>query len=130
MFCTAVAWSVSGAARGGAAGAPAPALVLWPENAADTAPTPNPDAASAIQWALNAGGAPILLGGLLEEPAPQVSNVSLLYVPGVGLAGRYAKQHPVPFAEYIPDRAFWRLISTQVDLLLSLIHISEPTRPY
>ena len=61
--------------------------------------------------------ATLLVFQLAEEPAPYVSNVSFLYEPGAGLVGRYAKQHPVPFAEYIPNRSFWRIISTQVDLL-------------
>ena len=85
--------------------------------ASDIDPTRNPDAAAVIQQAVEAAEAPILLGGLAEEPAPYVSNVSFLYEPGAGLVGRYAKQHPVPFAEYIPNRSFWRIISTQVDLL-------------
>ncbi len=59
----------------------------------------------------------MLLGGLLSEPAPKVSNVSLLYRPGAGLVQRYVKQHPVPFAEYIPDREFFRHLSESVDLL-------------
>jgi apolipoprotein N-acyltransferase len=112
-----VSVTVSGAQRERDAGAPTPDLVVWPENASDIDPTRNPDAAAAITQAVTAVGAPILLGGLLEEPAPQVSNVSLLYRPGAGLVGRYAKQHPVPFAEYIPNRSFWRIFSTQVDLL-------------
>ena len=112
-----VAVTTSGAEREREAGAPTPDLVVWPENASDIDPTRNPDAAAAIEEALTAVDAPILLGGLLEDPAPQLSNVSLLYLPGIGLVGRYTKQHPVPFAEYIPNRSFWRIFSTQVDLL-------------
>jgi apolipoprotein N-acyltransferase len=112
-----VSVTISGVERERAAGAPTPDLVVWPENASDIDPTRNPDAAAVIQQAVEAAEAPILLGGLAEEPAPYVSNVSFLYEPGAGLVGRYAKQHPVPFAEYIPNRSFWRIISTQVDLL-------------
>ena len=112
-----VSVTISGVERERAAGAPTPDLVVWPENASDIDPTRNPDAAAVIQQAVEAAEAPILLGGLLEDPAPQLSNVSLLYLPGIGLVGRYTKQHPVPFAEYIPNRSFWRIFSTQVDLL-------------
>ena len=40
-----------------------------------------------------------------------------MYRPGEGLVQRYVKQHPVPFAEYIPHRQFYRLFSSAVDLL-------------
>ena len=109
--------TISGVTRAREAGQPDPDLVVWPENASDIDPTRNPDAAQAIDRALSVARAPIIVGGLLEEPAPHFSNVSLLYRPGEGLVGRYVKQHPAPFAEYIPDRSFWRLLSTQVDLL-------------
>ena len=112
-----VSVTISGAQRERDAGRPDADLVVWPENASDIDPTRNPDAAAAIERAVTAANAPILLGGLLEEPAPRVSNASLLYAPGAGLVGRYVKQHPVPFAEYIPDREFFRKISSQVDLL-------------
>ena len=55
------------------------------------------------------------MGGLLEEPPGQVSNVSLLYEPGEGITDSYVKRHPVPFAEYIPNRAFFRIFSAEVD---------------
>ena len=60
-------------------------------------------------------GRPLVVGGLLEEPPGQVSNVSLLYEPGKGITDSYVKRHPVPFAEYIPNRAFCRNFSTEVD---------------
>ena len=48
-----------------------------------------------------------------------VSNASLLYLPGQGLTARYVKRHPVPFAEYIPYRSFFRTFSHKVDLVFS-----------
>jgi len=98
---------------------PRPDLVVWPENASDIDPTRNPDAADVINAAVNAIDAPVILGAVLEEPRPKVSNASLLYLPGRGLVGRYVKQHPVPFAEYIPYRPFFRNFSDKVDLVYS-----------
>lgn len=95
----------------------APDLVVWPENASDIDPLRNPDAARAINGAVDAIDAPVIVGTVLDEPAPMVSNASLLYLPGRGLAGRYVKRHPVPFAEYMPYRSFFRLLSDKVDLL-------------
>ena len=94
-----------------------PDLVVWPENSSDIDPLRNPDAGAQIMRAVSAVGAPIVLGALLEEPLPRLSNASLLYLPGTGLAGRYVKQHPVPFAEYIPNRSFFRRFSDKVDLV-------------
>jgi len=94
-----------------------PDLVVWPENASDIDPTRNPDADARIGEALDAAKAPIVVGSLLEQPYPDVSNVSLLYTPGQGITARYVKQHPVPFAEYIPSRDFFRRFSDKVDLV-------------
>ncbi len=95
----------------------APDLVVWPENASDIDPLRNADAAAEISRAVGAIRAPLVVGALLEEPAPEVSNASLLYLPGTGLSDRYVKQHPVPFAEYIPNRSFFRMFSDKVDLV-------------
>ncbi len=94
------------------------ALVVWPENASDIDPLRNADAASEIAAAVDTVGAPVLLGAILDEPAPKVSNASLYYRPGhTGTPERYVKQHPVPFAEYVPYRDFFRLFSDKVDLV-------------
>jgi apolipoprotein N-acyltransferase len=98
---------------------PRPDLVVWPENASDIDPLRNPDAAEVITSAVDAINAPLILGAVLKEPLPKISNASLLYLPGQGLAGRYVKQHPVPFAEYIPYRSFFRHFSDKVDLVYS-----------
>jgi len=98
---------------------PRPALVVWPENASDIDPLRNADAAAVINGAVAAIDAPLVLGAVLNEPAPRVSNASLMYLPGKGLTARYVKQHPVPFAEYIPYRSFFRRLDDKVDLVRS-----------
>ena len=92
-------------------------LVIWPENSSDIDPLRNPDAAAQVQRALEAAGVPVIVGAILDEPAPAVSNASLYYRPGGGEPERYVKQHPVPFAEYVPHRDFYRLFSSKVDLV-------------
>ena len=109
--------TLAGLAAARAAGEPDPELVVWPENASDIDPTRNADAEAQIRRATDVAGVPLVIGGLLDEPAPLISNVSLMYRPGVGLVQTYVKQHPVPFAEYIPDRAFFRRFSASVDLV-------------
>jgi apolipoprotein N-acyltransferase len=98
---------------------PRPDLVVWPENASDIDPLRNPDAAAVIQHTVASIDAPLILGAVLDEPRPKVSNASLMYLPGKGLTARYVKQHPVPFAEYIPYRSFFRRLSSKVDLVRS-----------
>ncbi|MDE9367406.1 apolipoprotein N-acyltransferase [Luteipulveratus sp. YIM 133132] len=96
---------------------PRPDLVIWPENSSDIDPLRNPDAATEITAAVADVGVPTMVGAVLQEPSPRVSNATLLYVPGRGIADRYVKQHPVPFAEYIPYRSFFRTFSDKVDLV-------------
>ncbi|HET8598930.1 MAG TPA: apolipoprotein N-acyltransferase [Segeticoccus sp.] len=94
-----------------------PDLVVWPENSSDIDPIQNADAAAEIHRVVQDIDAPLIIGAVLNGPAPYVSNASLLYRPGKGLTGRYIKRHPVPFAEYIPYRSFFRHFSDKVDLV-------------
>ena len=96
---------------------PRPDLVVWPENSSDIDPLRNADAAAVINTAVTDVGAPVVVGAVLEGPGEHISNVSLLYRPGQGVTQRYVKQHPVPFAEYIPFRSFFRQLSDKVDLV-------------
>ncbi|GAB3497487.1 apolipoprotein N-acyltransferase [Flexivirga lutea] len=95
---------------------PEPALVIWPENSSDIDPTRNADAGTEIVQTVDRIGVPLIVGAVLQEPAPQTSNTSLLYLPDKGIVDRYVKQHPVPFAEYMPYRSFFRHFSSAVDL--------------
>ena len=97
--------------------APAPDLVVWPENASDIDPLRNADAKAEILQTVQTLQRPLIVGGLLEEPVGFLSNVALLFEPGKGNTDRYVKRHPVPFAEYIPNRSFWRNFSKEVDLV-------------
>ncbi|HEV7147685.1 MAG TPA: apolipoprotein N-acyltransferase, partial [Pedococcus sp.] len=94
-----------------------PSLVVWPENSSDIDPIVNLDAKAQIQLALASARAPILVGAVLDGPGRFVSNASLFYRPGGAPPDRYVKQHPVPFAEYIPYRDFFRHFSAKVDLV-------------
>lgn len=96
---------------------PVPDLVVWPENASDIDPFRNPDAGAVIDRSVRALNAPLLVGAVLAGPGKYVSNTSMLYLPGRGPTQRYVKRRPVPFAEYMPYRDFFRAITRQVDLL-------------
>ena len=96
-------------------------LVIWPENSSDIDPFRNADAQGVIQGAVSTAQAPILVGAVVERSETTVANVSILFRPGgPGTEEEielYAKQHPVPFAEYIPYRSFFRFFSDKVDLV-------------
>jgi apolipoprotein N-acyltransferase len=95
----------------------APDVVVWPENGSDLDPFLQADARSVIDDAVSAIGAPTLVGAVLRRPADHLTNASIVWTPGSGPGELYAKRHPVPFAEYIPDRAFFRRFSSKVDLV-------------
>ena len=69
-------------------------------------------------WAIvHTVGVPVVVGAVLSEPAPNVSNSTLVWSPSGQVTARYDKHRPVPFAEYVPYRSFFRTFSTAVDLV-------------
>ncbi|WP_246231770.1 apolipoprotein N-acyltransferase [Nakamurella aerolata] len=104
--------------------APRPALVMWPENSSDIDPYTNPDAAAVISGAADAIGVPILIGAVVGTGQPnRTYNMGIVWYPSsrsnAGPGETYTKRHPVPFAEYMPYRSFFRLFSDKVDLVRS-----------
>ncbi len=101
-----------------------PNLVIWPENSSDIDPLRNADAAQQINVASAAIGVPILIGAVLRTDKPSdILNAGILWRPGTGpdLSQEYVKQHPVPFAEYMPFRSIARLVSDKVDLVKNML---------
>lgn len=92
-------------------------VVLWPENGTDIDPQVDADAAADIDAAARAVGAPLLVGTVEYPESGGRYNTALLWEPGVGPVARYSKQHPAPFAEYIPIRDLVRPFSSAVDLV-------------
>jgi apolipoprotein N-acyltransferase len=94
-----------------------PDVVIWPENSSDIDPYTNADAARQIDRAAEAIGAPILVGAVVEGPGEYVSNTAIVWDPVDGPGETYVKRHPVPLAEYVPARSFFRFFSDKVDLV-------------
>lgn len=92
-----------------------PDIVVWPENSSDIDPIANQDAADRITEAAEAIGVPIVLGTLQRLPDGQSLNLSLVWDPETGPGFQYVKQHPVPFAEYIPIESFVRTVGGWLD---------------
>jgi apolipoprotein N-acyltransferase len=94
-----------------------PDLVIWPENSSDIDPYSNADADRVISRAAGAIGAPILVGAVVEGPGDHLSNTSIVWDPVTGPGQIYVKRHPVPLAEYVPARSFFRFFSDKIDLV-------------
>jgi apolipoprotein N-acyltransferase len=94
---------------------PRPEFVIWPENASDIDPLEDAEARARIDEAARAINVPILVGTILREPEPYLSNVGIVWDPSSGPGQQYVKRHPVPFAEYIPLRSLARRISAEVE---------------
>jgi apolipoprotein N-acyltransferase len=97
---------------------PQPDLVLWPEDSSDVDPFEDGVAASRIDAAAKAIGAPILVGAILNRPDPtHRENAGILWSPTSGPGQMYLKRHPVPFGEYIPLRNIAKMVSSDVNLV-------------
>nr|WP_240003129.1 apolipoprotein N-acyltransferase [Streptomyces cinnamoneus] len=84
-----------------------PDLVIWPENSSDLDPFQYPEARERIEEAVRAVGVPVLVGALVDHPDKPgyIDNKGIVWDPATGPGASYAKQHPVPFGEYVPFRA-------------------------
>ncbi|MEP6480675.1 MAG: apolipoprotein N-acyltransferase [Rhodoglobus sp.] len=80
--------------------------VLWPEGATDYSPLSDPYTAAAFDYVSEQLHAP-LVGWAITTRGDKTYNSELLWDAGKGLLDYYDKKHPVPFGEYVPDRAFW-----------------------
>lgn len=84
--------------------APKPDFVLWPENSSDIDPFANADAAAVIERAVEAIGAPISVGGVVERDG-KLYNEQILWDPVKGPTQTYDKRQIQPFGEYLPLRS-------------------------
>jgi apolipoprotein N-acyltransferase len=100
----------------GAGSAERPDLVVWPENSSDINPYADARTSADISAAVEAIGAPTLVGALVPTADERnVENTSIVWVPAGGPDATYVKRHPMPFGEYIPFRRLARLIAPEVD---------------
>lgn len=92
-------------------------LLVWPENASDIDPLRSQAARAKIDEVASRVGAPFTFGTITKR-GDETFNSTLLWYPGVGPVDYYDKKQPVPFAEYAPDREFWRLFAPDlVDMI-------------
>ena len=95
-------------------------LIIWPESASDRDLRTDLEAGAAFSKTVDLiGKTPILLGTQeYSADEQQRTNDYLLFVDGA-IAGKYSKQHPVPFGEYVPWRETIGKYFTQIEQISS-----------
>ena len=81
-------------------------VVIWPENAMDIDPLRWPEAAALADSISRGTNAPFIFGTITEQ-GDETFNSVLKWQAGEGAVDQYDKVHPVPFAEFLPNRAFF-----------------------
>ncbi|TAL41607.1 MAG: apolipoprotein N-acyltransferase, partial [Salinibacterium sp.] len=81
-------------------------LVVWPEGATDRSPLTDRYTAEVLDYVSTQTKAPLMAWAVTERDG-KLYNTEILWQAGEGALDFYDKKHPVPFGEYVPDRAFW-----------------------
>ncbi|MEV7875453.1 apolipoprotein N-acyltransferase [Microbacterium sp. NPDC089188] len=81
-------------------------VLLWPEGGVDSDPTANSSTSAVLEELSRRVDAPLLVSAVTER-GPDLFNSALLWTADGQSGATYDKRHPVPFGEYVPDRAFW-----------------------
>ncbi|MDP9794062.1 apolipoprotein N-acyltransferase [Catenuloplanes nepalensis] len=85
-------------------------VVVWPEDGADIDPLRYAEGQIRIQQLTEALDAPLIFGTITKRD-DQYYNSSLAWEPGASApSDYYDKKRPVPFGEYVPNRAFYAAI--------------------
>ena len=92
-------------------------VVLWPEGTTYRDPTTDPYTGGVFDYVSEQMDAPLVAQGVTSR-GDRNFNTVVLWQAGEGTLDFYDKKHPVPFGEYIPDRAFWRPFAPElIDLI-------------
>ncbi|GAA1418919.1 apolipoprotein N-acyltransferase [Agrococcus citreus] len=78
-------------------------LLVWPENAAEFYADEDPATMAALDLVASTFDAPLVVGSVTRD-GEDTYNALLQVEPGEGAVAEYRKRHPVPFAEYLPER--------------------------
>lgn len=105
-----------------------PDLAVWPENALDRDPTRDAVLGPVVEDAIRTVGVPTLVGAITETPDGRLLNENLEYTADGAVVDRYAKNHLLPFGEFVPGRRFLDWIPDIRRVRADLSAGSEPGR--
>ncbi|MGB4137180.1 MAG: apolipoprotein N-acyltransferase, partial [Microbacterium sp.] len=89
-------------------------LLVWPEGAVGYDPFQDAATARRLTRLVNRADAPLLANAAVQPDPAQgdlIFNRSFLWMPDGTVEQVHDKRHPVPFGEYVPDRAFWNALA-------------------
>lgn len=85
-------------------------LLVWPEGSLDTDPFQNETLARRMTLITTRIDAPLLANAATGRNE-RYFNTSMLWTDAGGATQLHDKRHPVPFGEYVPDRAFYNALA-------------------
>ena len=104
-------------------------LVVWPEGGVDYDPFQDPSTARRLTRVVSAMGAP-LLANTATKRGEEYFNTSFLWTSDGTAEQLHDKRHPVPFGEYVPDRAFYYALAPDLIGLIGREYTPGTNAPF
>lgn len=104
-------------------------VLLWPEGGVDSDPTADESTAAVLDALSERVDAPLIVAAVTQR-GDEYFNSSLLWEPGDGAVQTYDKRHPVPFGEYVPNRAFWEPFAPDLIGLIGREYTPGTSQPF
>ncbi|MDL9979837.1 apolipoprotein N-acyltransferase [Microbacterium sp. ASV49] len=104
-------------------------LLVWPEGGVDYDPTQDRPTAALLDAVQRRSGAPLLANAVVQK-GEQYFNTSFVWRAPAGITQSYAKRHPVPFGEYVPDRWLYGALAPDLIGLIQREYTPGEDPPY
>ncbi|MDR2294281.1 MAG: apolipoprotein N-acyltransferase [Microbacterium sp.] len=104
-------------------------LLLWPEGGIDSDPLNNDTTARVLSRLSTRIDAPLLVNAATTR-GDDIFNTSMLWDGDAGVVQLHDKRNPVPFGEYVPDRAFYEALVPDLIGLIGREYTPGTNAPY